>query len=87
MLLVDQEERILAVLVARPADVPGRPPWQDTHNEVHEELQTLEENIRWGSSQVLPRLPGSNGDNRRGDGKSVNVGPGYGGGQTVSTIQ
>ena len=84
MLLVDEEGRILAVLVGRPGDVPGREPWQDLHDEVLGAMRQLEQDLHWGSDQVLPRLPGSKGKNRRGKYRSANDGPSYGGGQKVS---
>ena len=86
ILLVDQEDRILAVLVGRPADVPGRPRWEDTHDEALVAMHTLEDDIRWGRNEALPTLPGSKGKNRRGKYRAVNVGPSYGGGQNVSFI-
>ena len=86
ILLVDREDRIVAVLVGRPADVPSREPWIDTMQQARQVLRDLEDELKWGSSQTLPRPPGSNGVNCRGDYRTSSVGPSYGGGQTVSHL-
>lgn len=84
-MLVDQEDRIVAVLVGRPTDAPGRDAWAQTTQEVYELLPQLEEQLKWGGKQTLPSPPGSSGENRRGNYRTVSIGPSYGGGQTAST--
>ena len=84
MLLVDQQERIIGALVARPADSPDRESWETTIEDAWQVLEETREDIQWGTSHALPRPPGSFGKNRRGNYYTTSEGPSYGEGQKVS---
>lgn len=86
ILLVDRSERIVAVLVGKPADVEGRESWNETVQKAFEAMQRLEADMRWNGSQVLPKPPNCDGTNRRGDYHSSSHGPSFGGGQSVSYV-
>lgn len=82
-MLTDSADRIVAVLVGRPADVAGRPTWDETTTEVLRQMESLEEELNWNGDETLPRPPSSDGKNRRGNYRTCSLGPSYGGGQKI----
>ena len=54
ILLVDRSQRIIGVLVGRPADVVGREPWEDTMAEAYRAMDALGEQMDWDDAQALP---------------------------------
>ena len=83
IVLTDVADRIIATLVGRPADSPGRPSWDETTGEALHQMETLNNDLSWNGDQTLPRPPSSDGKNTRGDYNTCSLGPGFGGGQDV----
>ena len=86
VLLVDRAELIIGVLVGFPADTDDREVWAETLSEALKAMDECREDMRFGNSRVLPKLPGSDGENLRGPYLCANEGPSYGGGQPVNVV-
>ena len=75
------------MLVGHPSDDDEHGEWAETLREALEAMDIAHRDMHWGGCQALPKLPGSDGDNRRGDYDCSNEGPSYGGGQTVRNLR
>ncbi|GJE85266.1 hypothetical protein PsYK624_013450 [Phanerochaete sordida] len=81
IILVDKARRILGVLLSKPADGAGRVPLEETLAAAERAMDRLNDELEWGSNEVLPKFPKSEGLNRRGSYKAMSDGPSFGGGQ------